>query len=181
MEQQTGLIIIDIQKNYFKGGTLELFEPERAALKAKEVLEYFRNHNMPVFHVKHLFKLDMEEERKQELLEFHNYVAPIDGEVVFEKHYPSAFLKTNLHSQIAKANVKKLIIVGMMSHMCIDTTTRAAQDYGYEVIVLEDACTTKDLMTNNGIVTASIVHDIFMASLDGTFGSVMTVDHFING
>jgi len=181
MEQQTGLIIIDIQNNYFKGGTLELFEPERAALKAKEVLEYFRKHNLPVFHVKHLFELNMDEGKKKELIEIHKYVAPIDGEIVIEKHFPSAFLKTNLYTHLEEANVKKLVIAGMMSHMCIDTTTRAAQDYGYEVIVLEDACTTKDLMTNNGIVTASIVHDIFMASLEGTFGSVMTVDHFING
>lgn len=181
MEQQTGLIIIDIQNNYFKGGAPELFEPERAALKAKEVLDYFRKHNMPVFHVKHLFKLDLDEGKKQVLLDFHKYVEPIDGEIVIEKHYPNAFLKTNLHTLLEKANIKKLVIVGMMSHMCIDTTTRAAQDYGYEVILLEDACTTKDLITKNGMVAASIVHDVYMASLNGTFGKVMTVDDFING
>ena len=134
---------------------------------------------MPVFHVKHLFRLNLDEEVKEELLKIHKSVEPLDGEAVIEKHYPSSFLGTTLHTHLEAANIKKLVIVGMMSHMCIDTTTRAARDYDYEVIVLEDACTTKDLLTKKGIVTASVVHDVYMASLNGTFAKVMTVDEFI--
>jgi len=177
---QMGLVIIDIQNNYFKGGASELFQPDAATEKAKEVLTYFRENNLPVFHVKHLFKLNMDEKNKEELLEIHKTVEPRGSEVVIEKHYPSSFLGTNLQQQLSDAGIKKLVIVGMMSHMCIDTTTRAAQDYGYEVILLEDACTTKDLVTKHGTVSASIVHDVFMASLNGTFAKVMTVKEFLD-
>ena len=72
--------------------------------------------------------------------------------------------------------VQRLVVAGMMSHMCIDTTVRAAQDFGYDVLLVDDACTTKPLQTRMGLVSATVVHEVFMASLDGTFASVLKTD-----
>jgi nicotinamidase-related amidase len=63
--------------------------------------------------------------------------------------------------------------------MCIDTTVRAAQDYGYQVTLIEDACTTKSLTYHNDILTADLVHKVFMASLQSVFAKVITTDAFI--
>jgi nicotinamidase-related amidase len=176
----TVLIIIDIQNMYFEEGSYKLFNAEEASLKAAEILNHFRNKNLPVVHIKHLFKDDKitqnELMRKREI---HKNVMPANGEIVIEKNYPSSFLNTDLKSCLDDLKAEKLVVVGMMSHMCIDTTVRAAQNYGYAVTVLEDACTTKNLNTKNGEIHASVVHDVFMASLKGTFAQVMTVDEYI--
>ena len=63
--------------------------------------------------------------------------------------------------------------------MCVDTTVRAAMDYGYKVVVLEDGCTTKNLETKSGEVSAEVVHDVFMASLQGLFAEIKTVDEYL--
>ncbi len=49
-----GLILVDIQNDYFKGGKYELVNPEQAALQASKVLTFFREHNLPIYHVKHI-------------------------------------------------------------------------------------------------------------------------------
>lgn len=67
----------------------------------------------------------------------------------------------------------------MMSHMCVDTAVRACQDYGYEVVLIEDACTTKDLMFQGKMIDALTVHTTFMASLEGMFAKVMKLEDYI--
>lgn len=176
----TVLIIIDIQNMYFEEGSYKLFNAEEASLKAAQILQHFRSKNLPVIHVKHLFKDD--KITQQELMrkcEIHKNVMPVEGEIVIEKNYPSSFLNTGLKSHLDDLKAERLVVVGMMSHMCIDTTVRAAQNYGYDVTVLEDACTTKNLNTKDGVVHAGVVHNVFMASLKGMFAQVMTVDEYI--
>lgn len=175
------LIIIDIQNMYFEEGSYKLFKAEEASSKAAQILKYFRSKNLPVIFIKHLFKVD--KITQQELMrkcEIHKNVMPLENEIIIEKNYPSSFLNTNLKEILDDIKAKKLIVVGMMSHMCIDTTVRAAQNYGYDVTVLEDACTTKNLNTKDGDIHAEVVHNVFMASLKGTFAQVMTVDEYIS-
>ncbi|MFN3492691.1 MAG: isochorismatase family protein, partial [Anaerolineales bacterium] len=61
---------------------------------------------------------------------------------------------------------------GMMSHMCVDGTARAAGDLGFKVIVAEDACATKDLKFGDTVIPADYVHKSFMAALRA-YGDVM--------
>ena len=67
----------------------------------------------------------------------------------------------------------------MMSHMCIDTTVRACQDYGYEVTVIEDACTTMALKHDKRRIDAETVHAVYMASLAEGFAKVMKAEDFL--
>ncbi|MNF09735.1 Isochorismatase family protein [compost metagenome] len=61
----------------------------------------------------------------------------------------------------------------MMSHICIDSTVRTAHRLGYEVLLLGEACATKDLVWNETVIPAKTVHDTFMASLQDTFAQVI--------
>lgn len=54
INNQTALLMIDIQNDYFPGGTMELSAPNEAAEKAGEVLSFFRNNEMPVIHIRHI-------------------------------------------------------------------------------------------------------------------------------
>lgn len=175
----TALIIIDIQNNYFEGGKMELYKPEEAAEKAKMVLEFFRKRKLPIFHVLHSFNIKGDPNTIDELRKIHKSVEPIDNEKIIIKQKPSSFLRTDLKYCLDEAKVNKLVVCGMMSHMCIDTTVRAAQDYGYEVVLLEDACATKELETKHGIVPATTVHDVYMAALNRMFANVISVQELI--
>ncbi|WP_116315012.1 isochorismatase family protein, partial [Escherichia coli] len=71
---------------------------------------------------------------------------------------PNSFRETSLLKQLQDLNIQHLIICGMMTHMCIDATVRAANDLGFHCIVIENACTTKDLAFQENIIPAQQVH-----------------------
>jgi nicotinamidase-related amidase len=176
---KTALLLIDIQNIYFAEGNYKLYKPEEASLNAAKALDFFRKNSLPVIHIKHRFKTGKSEKENEQLCDIHENVKPITGETVIEKNYPSSFLKTDMLTELKKIGAEKLVVAGMMSHMCIDTTVRAAQDYGFEILLLEDCCTTKSLKLSGEEFDAQTVHKIFMASLDGTFAKVMKTDDFI--
>lgn len=175
------LIIIDIQNDYFQGGNCELVKPIEASLKAKELLEYFRENQMPVFHVQHI---NLRKGATYFLpntkgVEIHENVKPLENEIIIQKNFPNSFLETNLEVELEKLSVNELVICGMMSHMCIDSTTRAAFDLGFDCIVAHDACTTKDLVFLDKKVNASEVHNSFMSALGTIFAKVLDVKSII--
>lgn len=175
----SALILIDIQNIYFTEGGYKLSNPEKAAANANTLLESFRQKKLPVIHVKHLFDHNGYKETVDYLRDFHSSVTPLADEPVVEKHYPSSFLGTKLQEILQSRGINELVIAGMMSHMCIDTTVRAAQDYGYKVTVVDDACTTKSLQFQNEMLAAEMVHKVIMASLQPVFAKVVTTDELI--
>ena len=88
------------------------------------------------------------------------------------KHTPNSFFKTNLLELLKSKGIDQLVVCGMMTHMCIDTTVRAAKDYGIPVTLLYDACATKDLTIMGNSIPAKVVHDAYMAGLNGMFAEV---------
>lgn len=174
--EKTVLVLIDIQNIYFTKGKYLLHEPLKAAKAAHDVLEIFRKENMPVIHVKHSFKTDGYEEDSVFLNDIHEAVYPAENEIIVDKNYPNAFLNTKLSECLDKLDAKNLVIAGMMSHMCVDTTVRACQDYGYKVTVISDACTTKALQWNGNEISAETVHVSYMAGLNGMFADVISLN-----
>ncbi len=167
--KKEALLLIDIQDVYFTPGPLLLCKPKETADKAAQILSRFREENKLVIHVQHNFKM---------FSEINKRVKPIDGEKIIHKDYPSSFLNTDLQGYLSENLVEKIVVAGMMSHMCVDTTVRACQDYGYEVTVIEDACTTKSLKFKGEKIPAQTVHGAFMAALDGMFAKVVTLEEY---
>ncbi|OIH94996.1 MULTISPECIES: cysteine hydrolase family protein [unclassified Curtobacterium] len=168
------LVLVDIQRDYFPGGAFPLIEPEAAATAARTVLEKFRASGELVVHVFHVSTdPDASFFRPGTAgVEFHPSVEPAEGEVVLEKHRPNSFIDTGLRGVLDDADVTELVIVGMMSSMCIDSTTRAAHELGYRNIVVPDACTAPDLRYGDTVVPGAAVHAAFMAALDGSFATL---------
>ncbi len=180
---KTALIIIDIQNDYFEGGKNKLFHPVEAAQNAAKVLKVFREKMLPVFHVQHImeFKDAPFFEIGTKGAEIYDLVKPIDSpyETLVVKHKPSSFLNTILKEELDKAGIKDVVICGMMTHMCVDTTVRACADFGISVTLISDACATRNLEFNGNIIPAQIVNETYMASLSGTFANVISADDFI--
>lgn len=175
------LLLIDIQNDYFPGGSCELFETDRAAAMAKRALGYFRSRGLPVYHIRHI---SLGKDAGFFLpgtpgSEINPTVSPAPGEKVFIKHAPNAFPGTGLEAALRANGVGRLVVCGMMSHMCIDTSVRAAKDLGFSVTLLDDACTTRDLGWEETVIPAQTVHRTMMASLNGTFAAVMKTNDFL--
>lgn len=176
------LILVDIQNDYFKGGRNELVNPEEAAIQAKKILTFFRQEGWPIYHVRHISinpsaKFFLPDTAGSE---FYKDVCPLAGEEIIIKHKPDSFSGTDLKEKLDENNIARLIICGMMTHMCIDTTVRAAVSHGYTVELIQDACATKDLLWNGNTLKADQVQDTFMAALDGTFARVLKADTWIH-
>ena len=173
----TALLVIDIQNDYFPGGTMELVGAAEAGNQAKKVLETFRQKALPIFHLQHIathpgatFFLP-----NTQGAEIHQSVRPNDREMVFQKHYPNSFRETPLLDHLRRNGVTRLAIVGMMTHVCIDTTTRAAADLGFECLLASDACATRAQSFNGITVPAESVQAAFLASIDEWFAKVSPV------
>ncbi|MDP4225552.1 MAG: isochorismatase family protein, partial [Bacteroidota bacterium] len=76
-------------------------------------------------------------------------------------------------------DITDLIICGMMTHMCVDATTRAAKDLGFNIVLIGDACVTRDLKINDEIVKAAVVQNAFLAALNNTYSTVMTMRQYL--
>ena len=108
--------------------------------------------------------------------EIHDCVKPRKSEPVILKHFPNSFRETNLLATLKEKNITHLVIAGMMTHMCIDTTVRAACDAGFACVVAHDACATRDLSFAGGTARAADVQTAFMAALNGLFAQVLDVE-----
>lgn len=175
-----GLILIDIQNDYFPGGKMELVGMEKAAKNTKKLLDKFRKAELPIFHVQHI---SMREGARfflpgTEGVNLHESVAPLPGEAVLQKHFPNSFRDTSLLHHLNDAHIEEAVICGAMSHMCVDATTRAAFDFGFSCVVIEDACATTDLRHKGKIVEAENVHAAFMAALAGLYAKVVPLNDF---
>jgi nicotinamidase-related amidase len=178
----TSLLIIDIQNDYFTNGTNPLVGSFEASIKAKQLLNKFRNDNKLVVHIQHIATRPTTTFFLPNTVgaEIHENVKPLENEKVIIKHYPNSFRETELLEFLKINNITDLVICGMMTHMCIDATTRAAKDLGFNCTLIADACATKDLEINNEKVAAKDVHNSFMAALSYFYTSVLTLEQFLN-
>ena len=177
---KTALLVIDIQKDYFPGGKMELVNPLEAAKKAYMLLQCFREHGQKTVHIQHISlsptaTFFISGDRGTDI---HDSAAHFEGEPLVQKHYPNSFRETNLLDLLKGWGIERVIITGMMSHMCVDATARAAADFGFQVFVAEDACATRDLKFGETTIPAEHVHKAFMAALK-SYGQVMTAEQVI--
>ncbi len=177
----SALLLIDIQNDYFPGGKMELEGSVGASLKAREILTFFRGSNLPVIHIQHVaahpdanFFL-----AETEGVKIHPNVKPLAGETLFQKNYPNSFRGTPLLDHLRNNNLDKLVICGMMTHMCVDATVRAAFDYDLDVTVVHDACATRTLAFKNQTIAGAQVHGAFLSALGFIYARVVSTEEFL--
>jgi nicotinamidase-related amidase len=172
---QEVLLLIDIQNDYFSGGAYEVPGSASAATAAASLLDSFRKGRGPVVHVQHIavkpgatFFLP-----GTAGADIHEHVRPGANEPVVVKHFPNSFRETELLETLRQRGAKRLVIAGMMTHMCIDATTRAACDLGFECIVAADACAAPAQEYDGLRVAPELVHAAFLSALSGSYAKVV--------
>jgi nicotinamidase-related amidase len=175
------LLLVDIQNDYFPGGRYEVPGSVEAARAAAALLAAQRAKGGPVVHVRHIATRPGSTFFLPDTLgaEFHASVQPLPEEPVVIKHYPNSFRETELLEVLRRLGAERLVIAGMMTHMCIDTTTRAACDLGFACTVAADACAAPAQTFQGLAVPAEHVHAAFLAALDGSFAKVVPTAELI--
>jgi len=170
------LLLIDIQNDYFDGGAMTLVNADRTSENAKLLLETFRSKKLPVIHIQHIATKAGATFFLPETfgVEIHKNVRPVADEKVIIKHFPNSFRETELLDVLKENEITDLIVAGMMTHMCIDATTRAAKDLGYNCTLIGDACATRNLEINGETIKAADVHNAFLAALNITYATITT-------
>lgn len=179
---ESALILVDIQNDYFEGGRWPVDKMEVVSANAARLLSNARQTDMPIIHVRHEIPSDDAPFFRPGSTgsEIHRSVAPENGEQVILKHRPNSFQDTSLHEDLKRLGVKQVSICGAMSQLCIDATARAAVDFDYQVIVVEDACGAKSQKFGEIEVPAAQVHAAFMAPLAMSYAKIVTTDAYIS-
>ncbi|MDH5705060.1 MAG: cysteine hydrolase [Candidatus Aminicenantes bacterium] len=167
---QTALLLIDIQNFYFPGGRIPLMNPEDASLNARTLLKLFREKKLLVIHIRH---------NAQSGSEIHENVKPLKTEKVISKNDVNCFKDTELLDYLKEHGVKRLVICGMMTHMCVEAAVRAAHDFGFECLVVQDACATRALKYKDREIPAEAVYYSTLATLSGYYAKVTDTETFL--
>lgn len=177
---QTGLILIDLQNDYFEGGRYPLPEAEKAAQNAAKLLAHFREKELPIFHVQHISGANAPFFCPDTAgADFYPLTAPTAHEPVFVKHAPDSFYETGLARAVRTAQVTRLVVAGMMTQMCVDTTVRAARSLAFPVVLAQDACAAAALCFDGKEIPAQLVQAAFLAAIDGSFAKVVKTDEWL--
>jgi nicotinamidase-related amidase len=176
------ILVVDLQNDYFPSGKWPLVGIEAAAANAARVLSAARSDGDPIIHIRHEFTSQDAPffAPRSQGAEINPVVRPIEGEPVILKNHANAFLETALKQVLDEKSIEEVVIVGAMSHMCIDATSRAAADFGYKTIILQDACATRDLAFGEVKVPAAQVHAAFMSALAAGYGTVTTASDYLS-
>ena len=177
IDQNTALIIIDVQKGFD-----EPFWGERNNPQAEDnivrLLEAWRNNGRPVFHVQHMslsptspLNPNHPGNAIKEALQ------PREGEPLIQKNVNSAFIGTDLEQQLRRISCNSLVIVGLTTPHCVSTTTRMAGNLGFETYLVSDATAAFELTGHDGRkYSAQEIHDITLATLNDEFATVVNTD-----
>ncbi len=174
---QAALVLIDLQMDYFKGD--RLYIPGGAAVvdTALKLRAWAHQHGITVIHVQQLSS-----SRAPIFAEgssgsaIHPSLTPQSNEVLVTKRLPCSFKDTILQHELDERGINTLVIAGLMTHMCVDSTTREAVHLGYRCIVVSDGCASRDLPSavDHSVISHIDIHRATLAALADRFADIMT-------
>jgi nicotinamidase-related amidase len=166
------LVVIDVQNEYVTGGLPIVHPPVEGSLaRIGDAMDAAREAGIPVALVRHTQTdpsggIFVEGTPGWQL---HDAVASRPHDIIVDKTLPGSFTGTDLQGWLTAHDVDRVVIVGYMTHMCVDTTTRQAMHLGYDVIVLHDATGTIDV---SDTLPAALVHQVEIGVLGDGFARV---------
>jgi nicotinamidase-related amidase len=176
----TALIVIDVQNEYVTGNLPIAYPPVEGSLRnISAAIDAANTAGVKVVLVRHtetdpdggIFIADSSN------WQLHDSVASRPHDVIIDKQLPGSFTGTELQPWLEERSIDDVVIVGYMTHMCIDTTTRQAMHFGLRVTVLADATGTINLSEQ---LPAELVHNVEMGILGDGFATVTSTDEWVS-
>jgi len=147
---ESTLILIDCQNTYTRGGDGTRWRARKPSTRPPCCSTGPRSAGIPIIHIQHDDGPDSLYDIEGESGAIVPRVAPQNGEPVVVKNYPNSFVQTDLDEVLKTANASNLLLVGFMTHMCVNSTARGACNLGYSPTVVASATATRALP---GVVT----------------------------
>lgn len=168
------LLVIDVQ-NFLVWG--RPFDIDNVIINIKRLIKSCRDNGVEVIYIQHQNSQGLNQ--VSEGWQIYDEVKPLPGEKVIAKIFNSAFRDTELKSYLESRCITDLILTGMQTQYCFDTTCKVAFEYGYKVTVAEHTHTTFDDKENN--LTGEQIYNFYTyAIFDGIFAVVKSCDEVIN-
>jgi nicotinamidase-related amidase len=144
MNSDTALLVIDVQVHMFSASN-PVYQGDKLLVTIQHLLAKARQAFIPIIYIQ------QHREREGHPLEYgtagwqiHPSVAPLKEDTIIQKQMPDAFYKTDLHDHLRTRNINKLILCGIQTELCIDTTCRQACSLDYDVTLVKDGHSTWD-------------------------------------
>lgn len=141
MMRNSALLIIDVQNAMFNESE-PVFEGEQLINVISSLIINARKKNVPVFYVQHSSKPGTPLEFGTKGWEIHSTIQPLENEIIIHKKTPDSFYNTDLDDELKNMNIDTLIVAGIQTEVCVDTTCRSAYSHGYKTTLVEDGHST---------------------------------------
>ncbi|HCW67727.1 MAG TPA: isochorismatase [Thalassospira lucentensis] len=177
--KDAALIVIDAQEEY-RSGQLKLVGLEDALGNIGRLLSHWRENGGTVIHVQHQAEGLFDPSGPYAAII--GDVAPTKDEAIVTKSVPSSFGNTNLDELLTEAGIKHVVLAGFMTHVCVSTTARVADEKGFPVTVVSDATATRDLpdtITGDTVLAADLHHHE-LTMLADTFAKMVSTKDILD-
>lgn len=173
MKSDKALVVIDVQRVMFETPGEVLFEGGRVLKTIGRLIQRARVANVPVVYIQHTTAGAGSEFEKDSLgWQVHPDIAPLEEDVVSTKMTYDSFHETELEAKLAALGVKTLIVCGLQTEVCVDTTVRSMLAHGYRTYLVGDGHSSYD----NGVLAAADIVAHHNTVLDGRFCTVVSSD-----
>ncbi|MBY8990814.1 MAG: cysteine hydrolase [Candidatus Lokiarchaeota archaeon] len=147
------LLIIDVQVGLFSIENFPIYQEESFIQNILNLIIKAKKANVKIIFIQHNGSKGDLLETGTKNWEIHPKLQPKKEDIKIQKFQSDSFFETNLDEELKKSDTSHLVIAGLMTPMCIDTTVRSAFSHGYEVTLIQDTHST----INSEILTASSI------------------------
>jgi nicotinamidase-related amidase len=176
----TALLVIDMQLGVFMRkhhDGMAIYQEETLLSNIKALIQKAKSADAPVIYIQHMYTDFPLMEKGQPMWNVHPDIQPEQNDIVIEKYHADAFYKSALDDTLKRLAISKLIITGLQTAYCVDTTCRRAYSLGYKTVLVSDGHSSLD----SEVLTAEQIIAHHNMVLGSQFAEVLPTDKIILG
>lgn len=175
------LLVIDVQQAFHDPSWGNRNNP-MCEDNIQRLITHWEQQGQPIIYVQHVSR---QPESlfyfKKNGVAFQTFIRPREQDIVLTKQVNSAFIGTNLQNILEDYEAKSIVVTGLITNHCVETTARMAGNLGFGPIVVSDATATYDRRSLSGaLIPADVIHDVSLANLNEEFALIYSTEEVIS-